>query len=130
MFQHVPGSLPAKSQQMYSSQLSQQSQYHTPANAFLSHQELNNWTKVTYKRARSTQDETERETKRTKESVHGLNQSSTSNRYTALLEEESEEQQHKTGPNNMPKPPPIYITQLLKYLTTHTAVRANSKTAI
>jgi hypothetical protein len=71
---------------MYSSQ---QSQYHTQTKAFPYQQELNNnWTEVLYIRGRSTQDETERETKHTKESVHWLNETSTSNRYTALLEEE------------------------------------------
>jgi hypothetical protein len=57
---------------------------------YSSHPEINNnWTQVSYKRGRSRQDETEREAKHTKESEHGLNQTSTSNRYTALLEEES-----------------------------------------
>jgi hypothetical protein len=104
MFQHMSGSLLAQSQQIYSSQQSQ-SQYNT----FPSKQELNNnWTKVLYKQGRSTQDETERETKRT-EDVHWFKQTSTSNRYTALLQEEIEDQQHKAGPENKPKPPPIYI---------------------
>jgi hypothetical protein len=53
----MPGSLPAQSQKMYSSQ-----------------PELNNYTEVLYKRGRSTQEETEREAKRTKESEHWLNQ--------------------------------------------------------
>jgi hypothetical protein len=35
----------------------------------------------------------------------------TSNRYTALPEEESEEQQ-KTGPENTAKPPPIYTNDV------------------
>jgi hypothetical protein len=75
--------------------------------------ELNgNWTKVSYKRGRSTQEETEREAKHAKESEHGLNQTSTSNHYTALLEEESEDQQQKAGPENTPKPPPVYITEV------------------
>jgi hypothetical protein len=55
LFQHMPGSLPAQSQQMYSSQ----------ANAFPSQPELNNWTKVSYKH--------------TIESKNWLNQTSTSN---------------------------------------------------
>jgi hypothetical protein len=46
----------------------------------------------------------------TKESENWPNQTSTSNRYTALLEEESEDQQQKADPENTPKPPPIYIT--------------------
>jgi phage I-like protein len=40
-----------------------------------------------------------------------LKQTSTPNRYTALLEEEGEDQQHKAGPENTPKPP-IYITDV------------------
>jgi hypothetical protein len=75
LFQHVPGSLPAQSQKMYSSR-----------------PELNNWTKLSYKRCRSTEEENERETKHTTESEHWLNQTSTFNRHTALLEEESEDQ--------------------------------------
>jgi hypothetical protein len=54
-----------------------------------------NWTKVSYKRGRSTQQQTEREAKHATESGHWLNQTSTSNRYTAILEEESEDQQQK-----------------------------------
>jgi hypothetical protein len=43
LIQHMPGGLPDHSQQMYSTQ---QSQYHTQANAFPSEPELNNnWTK-------------------------------------------------------------------------------------
>jgi hypothetical protein len=48
-----------------------------------------NWTKVSYKRGRSTQEETERKAKHTIESDHWLSQTSTSNRYTALLQQES-----------------------------------------
>jgi hypothetical protein len=70
----------------------------------------NNCAKLSYNRGRLTQEETEREAKHTKESKHWLNQSSTSSCYTALLEEESEDQQHKASPENIPKPPPIYIT--------------------
>jgi hypothetical protein len=106
----MPGSLPAQSRQMDSSQPSQQSQYHTQASTFPFQQELNsNWTKVSYKQGRSTQDETER-TKHTKDSKHWLNQTSTSNHYTALLEEKSEDQQHKASLETTPKPPPLYIT--------------------
>jgi hypothetical protein len=54
----------------------------------------------------------ERDAKHAKESEHWLNQTSTSNRYTALLEEESEDQQQKAGLENTPKPPPIYITDV------------------
>jgi hypothetical protein len=53
-FQHMPGSLPAQSQKMYSSQ-----------------PELNNsWTKVSYKRGKSTQEETEKEANYAKENEH------------------------------------------------------------
>jgi hypothetical protein len=54
---------------------------------------IDNWTKVSYKRGRLTQEETEREAKHTKESEQWLDQTSTSSRYTALLEEESDDQQ-------------------------------------
>jgi hypothetical protein len=70
------------------------------------------WTKVLYRWGRATQDETESETKHTKENVQWLNQTSTSNRYTALLEEESEDQQGKVSPENKPKSPLIYITDV------------------
>jgi hypothetical protein len=90
-FQHIPGSLPGQPQKMNSSQ-------------------PDNWTKVSYKRGRSTQDETDKGAKHAKQSEHWLNQTSTSNRYTAPLEEESEEQQ-KAVNENMPKPP-IYITDV------------------
>jgi hypothetical protein len=105
LFQHMPGSLPVQQHQMY---LSQQSQYHIQTNAFPFQPELNNdWTKVSYKRGRgrgrSTLEETGRETKHSKEGEHWLNQTSTSSRYTAVLEEEREDQQQKTGPDNTPK---------------------------
>jgi hypothetical protein len=113
MFQRVPGSLPVQSQQMYPSQPSEQSQYHTQASAFPSQQELNNnWTIALYIQGRSTQDETERETKHTKESVHWLDQTSSSNCYTALLEEEIEDQQHKARLEKVPNLPSIYITDV------------------
>jgi hypothetical protein len=70
---------------------SQQSQYHTRANAFPSQQELDNWTKVSYNWGRLAQNETERETKHMKESVHWLNQTFISNRNTALLQQDSED---------------------------------------
>jgi hypothetical protein len=46
--------------------------------------------------------ENESEAKHAKESEHWLNQTSTSNRYAALLEEGSEAQQRKAGPENTP----------------------------
>jgi hypothetical protein len=103
----MSGSLPDQSQQMCYFKPSQQSQHHTQTNAFASQQELSNWTKVSYKRGRSTRDETERETKHAEESEHLLNQTSTSDRYTALLEEENCNQHHRAGPENTPIPPLI-----------------------
>jgi hypothetical protein len=92
----MPRSLPGQSQKMNFSQ-----------------PELNHkWTQVSYKRGGSTQEGTEREGKKPIESEHWLNQTSTSNRYTALLEEESEDQQHRAGPENTQKPPPIYVTDI------------------
>jgi hypothetical protein len=74
--------------------------------------ELNdNSTKVSYKRGRWSQDGTDKEAKHAKESKHWLYPTSTSNCYTALLEEESEEQQ-KADNENTPNPPPIYITDV------------------
>jgi hypothetical protein len=77
---------------------------------YSSQPELNhNWNKVAYKRGRSTQEGTER---KAKGSEHWLNQTSTYNRYMALVEEDTEDQQQKAGPENTPKPPPIYITDV------------------
>jgi hypothetical protein len=56
----------------------------------------------------------QREAKHTKDSEHWLIQTPTSNCYTVLLEEESVDQQHKAGPENMPKPLPIYKTDVNK----------------
>jgi hypothetical protein len=99
-------------------------QYHTQP-------ELNHkWAKVSYKRGRSTQDETERETKHAKDSEHWLNQTPTSNRYTALLEEESEDQQQKAGHVNIPKPPPIYITYVKNISPLIQLLEQIAKTAI
>jgi hypothetical protein len=70
------------------------------------------WTKVSYNRGRSTQDKIQRETKHAKESEHWLKQTSTSSRYTDLLKEKSEDQQHKASPENTPKPPSIYLADV------------------
>jgi hypothetical protein len=77
--------MPAQSQQMHSSQ---PSQYHTQTSAFPCQPELNdNWTEIS-----SEVHQHKMKLKQTKESEHWLNQTSTSNRYTALLEEESDNQ--------------------------------------
>jgi hypothetical protein len=97
----MPGSLPGQAQKMNSSQ-----------------PELNhNWIKVSYKRGRSTQEGTDREAKHVKESEHWLNQTSTSICYTALIEEKTEDLQKKAGPENTPKTPPIYITDVTNIST-------------
>jgi hypothetical protein len=62
----------------------------------------NSWITVSYKQCRAAQNETEPKTKHSKESEPWFNQRSTSNCYTALREEESEGQHHKTGPENTP----------------------------
>jgi hypothetical protein len=113
---------------MYSSQ---QSQYHTQTNACQSQQELNNdCSRLRYKRGRSTEDETERETRHTKEIVYWLNQTSNSNPKTVLQDEESEDQKLKSVLRTLQNIPTIYITDFKKYLTTPTAGRSNIKTAI
>jgi hypothetical protein len=61
-----------------------------------------------------------------KKSEHWLNQTSTSNRYTALLEGKSGDTQNKMGPENIPKPPPMYITDIKNI----SLLRVNSKIAI
>jgi hypothetical protein len=67
----------------------------------------NGWTRVSYKR-RSAQEGYKGDVKHTKESNHWLHPTSTSNRYTALLDEENGHQQQQHGPGNTSKPPPIY----------------------
>jgi hypothetical protein len=58
----------------------------------------------------------QKEGKHAKQSKHWLIQTSTSDRYTALLEEESEDKQQKAGPEKTPKPPSIYITDVTNIL--------------
>jgi hypothetical protein len=70
--QHMPDSVSGKPQGMNSSQLA-------------------NWDKLWYRRGRSTQDGAAKEAKHDKQSEHWLNRTPASNRYTAVLEEESEE---------------------------------------
>jgi hypothetical protein len=56
--------------------------------------------------------EADQHQKHVEENEHWLNQTSTSNRHTALPEDESEDQQQKAGPENTPKPPPIDIADI------------------
>jgi hypothetical protein len=72
----------------------------------------NKWTKVSHKRGRPTQEEAPRQAKLIKESDHWLNQTPACNHYSALLEDESEDQQQTTDPRNTPKPPPIYVSDV------------------
>jgi hypothetical protein len=60
----------------------------------------------------STKEADQHKKKHAKESEHWLNQTSTSSPYTAVLEEEFEDQQQKAGPDNTPKPPSTYITDV------------------
>jgi hypothetical protein len=48
----------------------------------------------------------------TRKKANTINQTSTSNRYAALLEKASEAQQQNTGPENMAKPPPNDVTDV------------------
>jgi hypothetical protein len=70
-----------------------------------------NWTKVSYKRSRSSPDATEMESKQTKNTLHWLHPPSTetSNRFSGLMEANSSDRQHNAAPEHPPKPPPIYI---------------------
>jgi hypothetical protein len=95
----MPGSLPAQSQQMCSFQDYQQFQYHAQATP----------TGLKYHTNEVDQHKVKLggETKHSKESEQWLNQSSTSSCYTALLEEESEDQEHKAGSENTSRALPI-----------------------
>jgi hypothetical protein len=66
----------------------------------------NKWTTVLNKRGRRTEEEAPREAKLIKESDRWFNPTSTHNCYSALLEDESIDQQKTTDPGNTPKPPP------------------------
>jgi hypothetical protein len=71
---------------------------------------------------KTPQEEYQGDVKHTKESNHWLHPTSTSNRYTALLDEENGQQQQQDGPENTPKPPPSDVTAvspLVQLLRTH-----------
>jgi hypothetical protein len=72
----------------------------------------NKWTTVSNKRGRPIQEEAPREAKHTKESDHWLKPTSTHNPYSALMEDESEDQQQTTDPGNSSKPPTFYISDV------------------
>jgi hypothetical protein len=86
------------------------------------------WIQQSYKRSRPTQDDTSKHFKLAKQSDHWLNPTPTSNRFTALQDEELDNQL-PTGKESIPNPPPpIYITnvtnispliQLLEQLASH-----------
>jgi hypothetical protein len=86
------------------------------------------WTTATSKRSRQTQDDTPKDSKLAKTTDHWLNPTTTSNRFTALQTEETEDNNPPSGKEATPKPPPIYITkvtikppllQLLDQITPH-----------
>jgi hypothetical protein len=52
-----------------------------------------------------------------KESEYRLHQAPISNCCTALLEEDNNQQQQKVGPGNTPKPPPIYVSDVITIST-------------
>jgi hypothetical protein len=66
--------------------------------------------RVSYKRRRQAQKEYPGNIKHPKESNHWLHPTSTSNRYTAVLDEENGHQQQQDGPGNTPKHPPMYVS--------------------
>jgi hypothetical protein len=72
----------------------------------------NGWTGVSYKRSRPAEEEYQRVIKHTKESNHWLNPTSSSSRYSALLDEENGLQQQQDGPENTPKPSPVYVSDV------------------
>jgi hypothetical protein len=72
----------------------------------------NKWTKVSNKRGRPTHERAPRQAKLVKESDHWLNPTSTRNRFSALMEDESEDQQQTADAGNTPKPPPIYVSDV------------------
>jgi hypothetical protein len=82
---------------------------------YSSHPEPNNtWTEVSHKRGRLAHEdeETQREGKHIKQSEYCLHATPTTNCYTALLEKDND-QQHKVGPGNTPKPPSIYASDFI-----------------
>jgi hypothetical protein len=60
----------------------------------------------------------------------GSNPTSTHNHYSALLEDESEDQQQITDLGNTPKLPPIYVSDVTTRPLFIQLLRADSKTAI
>jgi hypothetical protein len=70
----------------------------------------NTWTTVSIKRYIPTQEEAPRQAKLVKESDHWFNPTPTHSRNSALLEDESDDQQQTTFPGKTSKPLPIYIS--------------------
>jgi hypothetical protein len=69
------------------------------------------WTKVSYKRGRSSPDDSERESKQIQDSQHWLHPptTATSSRFLPLMETNNPESEHNPGSVHTPKPSPIYI---------------------
>jgi hypothetical protein len=61
----------------------------------------NMWTRASLKRSKAVHEEFQRYVKHTKGRNNWLHPTSTSNRYTALLDEENEYQQRQGGPEDM-----------------------------
>jgi hypothetical protein len=70
------------------------------------------WTTATSTRGRQTQDDTPKDSKLAKTIDHWLNPTITSNRFTALQTEETQDDNPPSGKEATPKPPPIYITNV------------------
>ena len=110
-FLQSPGNyplLPEQPQQLYNSQLHHQLQYNQLQTVATQQESVNNWKKVTYKRARPHQNTTSNNPKCLKTSQYWLDAPTTSNRYELLSDDEVGEAQ--TNSNQPPKPPPIFVT--------------------
>jgi hypothetical protein len=70
------------------------------------------WTKVSKKRGRPPQEDNTREAKHSREDRYWLNPTSTSNRYSALSDENSPEHHQKSNIETTPRPPPIFVSNV------------------
>jgi hypothetical protein len=68
------------------------------------------WTKVSYKSSPTHEEGTQREAKHVEGSEYWLHRSPTSNRYTALLEEDNNQQQQKFHPSEHAQTSTIYVS--------------------
>jgi hypothetical protein len=70
------------------------------------------WTIVSKKRGRPPQEDNTREAKHSREDSYWLNPTSTSNRYSALSDEDSSEHHQKSNIETTPKSPPIFVSNV------------------